>query len=71
MLTQRIEIMFGPNGEVVVEAVGYVGNTCAEATKFVEDALGGSIVSNEKKPEYYQDIQGVLVSEGVGKPWCG
>lgn len=40
-------------GNIKVDANGFVGNTCADATKNYLLAVGGS--QNEtKKPEYYQ-----------------
>jgi hypothetical protein len=39
-------------GEVRIEAVGFVGNSCTKATEFIEKALGSS-VSRELKPEYF------------------
>lgn len=43
MAKERVEILYGPEGEVIVEAVGFKGKGCKEATKFLEDALGKSV----------------------------
>ena len=40
---KKVEILFGPEGEVVVEALGFKGTSCKEATKFLEEALGKTV----------------------------
>lgn len=52
MAKKVVEVLIGPNGEVIVEAHGFKGKECKEATKFLEDALGkaGDI---KKKAEWY------------------
>ncbi len=40
------------NGRIMVEAQGFVGNSCEEATKFLQEL--GHVTSEEKKPEYYE-----------------
>ena len=37
---KTIEIVVSPNGETSVQTMGFVGNECREASKFMEDALG-------------------------------
>jgi len=49
---QIIEVLVGPNGEVKIEAHGYKGKSCEEATKFLEDALGDK-ADVKKKAEWY------------------
>lgn len=39
-MKKRIEILFGPEGEVIIEAFGRKGKVCKNDTKFLEDALG-------------------------------
>jgi hypothetical protein len=40
MARKRIEISFGPGGEVEIEAFGFKGQSCKEATRIFEEALG-------------------------------
>ena len=35
-----IEITVSPKGETTVETRGFIGDTCREASRFVEEALG-------------------------------
>ena len=35
-----IEITVSPKGETTVETKGFTGNSCREASRFVEEALG-------------------------------
>ena len=49
---KTIEIIVSPTGESQIEAKGFAGNECREATKFIESALGA--VSNETlKAEFH------------------
>jgi hypothetical protein len=61
-----IDIM-NHTGEVRIEAEGFKGKSCIEATKFIEEALG-KCVSREIKPEYYskEDEKTTLV-----RSFCG
>lgn len=52
MPKKTITITIDADGAVTVEAHGYNGHGCTEATKAVEEALG--VVSNRtKKAEFY------------------
>ena len=52
-MDKRIEILVKPDGKVKIEAIGYSGPACEEATKMIEDALG-VVEDREHKPEYWQ-----------------
>jgi hypothetical protein len=49
-LTKKIEITVSPTGEVTVEAHGYQGKGCLEASKEFEQALG-KITKRKMKAE--------------------
>lgn len=49
---QVIEVLVGPNGEVKLEAHGFKGKSCKEATEFLEKALGGK-QDTKVKAEWY------------------
>ncbi|HEY6563319.1 MAG TPA: DUF2997 domain-containing protein [Pirellulaceae bacterium] len=51
--TQTIEVTVSPTGAITVEAEGYSGSSCEEATRFLEEALGlpGKRV---RKGEFYR-----------------
>jgi hypothetical protein len=52
-LNRTIEIIIGTTGEIQIDAVGFKGADCEQATKFLEEALG--VVGQKiKKPEYHQ-----------------
>ena len=52
-MSRTIEIIIGITGEIQIDAVGFMGPDCEQATKFLEEALG--VVSKKvKKPEYHQ-----------------
>jgi fructose-1,6-bisphosphatase/inositol monophosphatase family enzyme len=48
-----IEVVVSPQGDIVIEAVGFKGADCEAATKFLEEALG-VLTNKSRKPEYYQ-----------------
>ena len=52
-MNRSIEIIIGTTGEIQIDAVGFKGPDCEQATKFLEEALG--VVGQKiKKPEYHQ-----------------
>ena len=48
-----IEVVVSPQGEIVIEAVGFKGADCETATKFLEVALG-VLTARDHKPEFHQ-----------------
>jgi hypothetical protein len=48
MSEQRIEILYGPNGEIIIETFGFKGPSCKEASEFLEKALGTSGETKQK-----------------------
>ena len=53
MSKKSIEVTVSPIGEISIEAVGFKGADCEQATRFLEEALG-TIQRKTKKPEYHQ-----------------
>lgn len=52
-MKRTIEVTVLPTGEIHIEAVGFVGTSCKEATKALEEALG-QMELFQTKPEYHQ-----------------
>ena len=52
-----------PDGRVEIEAQGYTGKSCEEATKFLETALGKREAQN-KRPEYYLEREQQQTQKG-------
>ena len=50
---KTIEILIHPTGETQVDAVGFSGLDCEQATAFLEAALG-QVRERKRKPEYQQ-----------------
>ncbi len=48
-----IEIIVSPAGEILIDAVGFKGADCEQATRYLEQALGVT-GKKVKKPEYHQ-----------------
>jgi hypothetical protein len=52
-MNRTIEIIIGTTGEIQIDAVGFKGPDCEQATQFLEEALG-VVGQTIKKPEYHQ-----------------
>jgi DUF2997 family protein len=48
-----IEVIVSPTGETTIQAKGYSGSDCQQASKWLEQALGVS-TSDHKTAEYFQ-----------------
>jgi len=51
-MNKTIEIIIQPTGELKIDAVGFTGPDCEQATAFLEEALG-TIQDRRRKPEYH------------------
>ena len=49
---KKIFVRTGPNGEIEVEAMGYIGKQCLKEAAFVEDVLG-DITDMKEKAEWW------------------
>lgn len=56
--TKEIVVDISTEGEVTIEANGYTGHECANATKPLEAALGRG-VTRTMKPEAFQTVKNV------------
>jgi hypothetical protein len=52
-MNRTIEIIIGSTREIQIDAVGFKGPDCEQATRFLEEALG-AVGKKIKKPEYHQ-----------------
>ena len=52
----RIDVWISPEGKITIDAVGYTGNTCEEATAFLEQALG-TVGRKQRTRDYYRRQQ--------------
>ena len=55
-MERRIVIKVYDDGRAKVEALGFIGNECFGATQPYIEALGGEVVEEELKPEYYRTV---------------
>lgn len=65
MRKQDIEITISPTGQVSFTIKGVKGSSCMDETKFLEQALGGEVVDQQKTGEYYEQ------AEGYVSTWAG
>ena len=50
------------NGKVSFTVEGVKGEACLAETKFLEDALGGQVISQEKTGEFYEEPESDTVT---------
>jgi hypothetical protein len=55
-MNRCIEILIAPDGQLTIDAVGFKGADCDQATKFLEQALGLT-AGKQRKPEYHQSTR--------------
>ena len=67
MQDKKVEITLGKDGSVRVEAFGFKGGTCEEATAFLDRLF--SKKSREYKSSYYED--GNSIVDGLPSGYCG
>lgn len=54
-MTKEIHITFAANGEVKIDAIGFQGCGCTDATKVFEEAISGAAPKKRQlKSEYFQ-----------------
>lgn len=67
MRKQDIEIVISKDGKVSFTVKGVKGASCLDETQFLEQALGGAILEQEKTAEFYEQSEGyssVYTGEG-------
>ncbi len=50
---ERIDVWISPEGAITIDAVGYTGSSCEEATRFLEEALG-TVGRKQRTRDYYR-----------------
>ena len=66
-MAKKVEITFGKDGSVAVEAFGFKGASCEEATAFL-DELFGKPTDKTLKDSYHEKE---LIAEGLPSGYCG
>ena len=51
MNKRSIDVIVMPDGQLIIDAVGFKGAACDKATRFLEEALG-RIATKQRKPAY-------------------
>ena len=51
-MSRHISVTIAQDGSVQIEASGFTGKACMDATKPLEDWLGGQVGPRTIKPEY-------------------
>lgn len=59
----EINVTINPDGTTKVDIECAVGNECETVTDAIKQALAGEVVSDVKKPEYYEEREGTVASE--------
>lgn len=53
MKSKNIEVIIQPDGKLQIEATGFTGTDCEQATRFLEEALGWK-TARKRTPDYYR-----------------
>lgn len=53
-MTTEIEVVIEADGTSKIEVTGMVGQGCSLHVNALTKALGGEVVQDEKKPEFFQ-----------------
>ncbi len=64
-MNKSIDVLVSPTGDIQIDAIGFKGADCQQATRFLEEVLG-TIVQKENKPEFYQRTR-VAHQQRIGK----
>jgi hypothetical protein len=64
-VSRRILVKVSPTGGITVEAEGFQGKGCTDATKAIEDALG-SRTARTLKPEFVRQVASQPLSQQLG-----
>lgn len=62
---KTLKITIPPKGGLNIEAEGFTGQACTRATAELLEKLGGTVTSDEAKPELYQHDQGQEQKAGL------
>jgi len=52
---KRITVITKDTGEILTDRDGYHGSVCAKESELLMQAIGGHVVEQKFKPEYYED----------------
>jgi hypothetical protein len=64
-VSRRVLVKVSPTGEITVEAEGFRGKGCIDATKAIEEALG-TRTSRGLKPEFQRQEATQLLRQELG-----
>ena len=62
---KTVEILIDAKGQLTINATGFKGADCEQATAFLEQALG-KVGQRQRKPEWYQHVR-KTVQQKVGQ----
>jgi len=71
-MPKRVEVVLGKDGSVRIEAFGFKGTSCTDATQCIRDALGVENTHDNtvKKASYYETETEAVVN-GLPGGYCG
>lgn len=69
-MSKKVEITVGKDGSVRVEAFGFKGASCEEATAFLDNLFGKASKIDHKDSYYEEEVKDNLV-DGLPSGHCG
>ena len=64
-MSRRILVKVSPTGGITIEAEGFQGKGCTDATKAIEEALG-SRTARTLKPEFVRQVASQSLRQQLG-----
>ena len=58
-MSKEVDVLIDEDGTITIEVNGVVGPGCTEYTDALIKALDGDVISDNKKPEFYQKDKAV------------
>jgi len=67
MEEKQVKIILHDDGSVEVEASGFIGSQCEDATAFI-DKIFSRPITRIRKPEYFETTK---IADGIPGDYCG
>lgn len=71
MGSKTVEIIFGKDGSIVGEAIGFKGPACEEKTEFLKKEFGSSTTVRKASYDEVEETESTKIVDGFPSGHCG